>query len=75
MFRVEERTGDLVLSASPDREERDTYILRIKVKIGYFGTATAFCFFLSSEKMQNNFAEYGIPHLLKPAKRGNLLVI
>ena len=62
MFRVEERTGDLVLSASPDREERDTYILRIKVKIGYFGKATAFWFLKSSEQMQNNFAECGIPH-------------
>ena len=31
MFRVEQRTGDLVLTVPPDREQRDTYILRIKV--------------------------------------------
>ena len=31
MFHVGETSGDLVLTTSPDREERDTYILRIKV--------------------------------------------
>ena len=31
MFRIEEKTGELVLTSSPDREQRDTYILRIKV--------------------------------------------
>jgi hypothetical protein len=31
LFHVGETTGDLVLTASPDREERDTYVLRIKV--------------------------------------------
>ncbi len=34
MFHVGETTGDLVLTASPDREEKETYILRIKVMIG-----------------------------------------
>jgi hypothetical protein len=32
LFHVGETTGDLVLTASPDREERDTYVLRIKVR-------------------------------------------
>ena len=31
IFSVEEGTGDLVLTHTPDREQRDTYILRIKV--------------------------------------------
>jgi hypothetical protein len=32
LFHVGETTGDLVLTASPDREERDTYVLRIMVR-------------------------------------------
>ena len=36
IFKVEEETGDLVITQSPDREQRDTYILRIKVNY-YFG--------------------------------------
>jgi hypothetical protein len=31
MFHVGETSGDLVLNTSPDREERDNYVLRIKV--------------------------------------------
>ena len=31
IFRIEENSGELSLISSPDREQRDTYILRIKV--------------------------------------------
>ena len=31
IFRIEENSGELSITSSPDREQRDTYILRIKV--------------------------------------------